>query len=78
MLRHLREWYQGKDIRVDPNEPDTIGGMRVLHDTYKEFHWTAKAARSLVCFYLRHWIALWTLGASFLGIYVAYLAVRCL
>ena len=69
MFKQLRQWYNGKDIPVDPDEPDTIGGMRVLHETKKEFHWSARIFRSFVSFYFRHWQWLWgTATAVFLGI----------
>lgn len=77
LKKWLRRWYQGRDVRVDPDEPDEIGGMRVLHATRKEYHWTATAVRSLVAFYIRNWVTLWTLGAAYVGLYVAYLSAKC-
>lgn len=69
MLKQLRQWYAGKDIPVNPDEPDSIGGMRVLHETKKEFHWSAKIFRSFVSFYFHHWQWLWgTAIAVFIGI----------
>ena len=69
ILNKFCQWYSGKDIRVDTDEPETIGGLGVLHETYKEFHWSAKTAHSLVSFYIRHWQWLWgTVTAVFLGI----------
>ena len=65
ILKQFRQWYYGKDIRVDSDEPDIVGGMGVLHETYKEFHWSAKIVCSLVSFYLLHWKWLWGI---FLGI----------
>lgn len=69
MSKQLRQWYNGKYVPVDTDEPDTIGGMSVLHETKKEFHWSAKIFRSFVFFYFHHWQWLWgTATAVFLGI----------
>lgn len=55
----FNQWYNGKDVRTNPDEPDTLGGMSVMHAHTKKVHWTAKIARSLVAFYLIHWKWLW-------------------
>lgn len=47
MFKKIQQWYEGKNVRVDPDEPDNIGGLRVLHDTEKEYHWSAKIAHRL-------------------------------
>lgn len=53
----LNRWYSGYDVRVDPDKPDTgAGGLGVLHETKKEFHWTAKLARSVWEFSSGNWI----------------------
>jgi hypothetical protein len=67
-FQKIRQWYNGKDVRIDPDEPETIGGLGVIHETYKEFHWTAKSARYLVSFFLRYWQ--WICG-SVLAIFLA-------
>jgi hypothetical protein len=52
MLQRIRlmvsRWWNGQIVRVDPEEPDMIGGMSVMHETDKQRHWTAELAHSFV------------------------------
>lgn len=55
----LKDWYNGKQIRVNPDEPDDLGGVSVIHDYYSEYHWTAKSARRFVVFHKANWVSFW-------------------
>lgn len=75
MVRWLREWWNGKDVRVDPDEPDTIGGPGVLHEYRNEKHWTSVSAHRFVDWHARNWIAFWGLLIAALTALVTLLAV---
>lgn len=47
-IRFFRLWWRGRDVRVDPLEPDTIGGMGVIHETEKRYHWTRRAVAACI------------------------------
>ncbi|TXI36782.1 MAG: hypothetical protein E6Q59_08840 [Nitrosomonas sp.] len=64
IYQSICRWYSGYHVIVDPDEPDTIGGLGVIHKTRKEFHWTAKLARSMVAFYLKYWQWLWGIAIA--------------
>lgn len=64
IYRPLCRWYSGYYVRIDPDEPETIGGMGVMYETRKEFHWAAKSARSIVAFYFKYWKWLWGIAAA--------------
>lgn len=51
MLKKIKSWYEGK---FTPYENDPHSRVFVLGWSY-ERHWTARAARVLVEFYLREW-----------------------
>jgi len=55
IYRPLSKWYSGYNVRINPDEPETIGGLGVTHETRKEFHWTAKLARSVWEFLSVNW-----------------------
>lgn len=61
------KWYQGT-IEVLP--PD-VGVVGFTH----EIHWTARIARALVGFWLRHWQWIIGTGIAIVGLYLAYLAL---
>ena len=66
----LLKWYQGEFIpwENDPNSNVVFIG----HD--HKLHWTAKIARYLVGFYLKHWKWLWSSAiAILLGLLTSYL-----
>ena len=75
MFDRVRNWYHGtpKTLEFD-NDPGS--GVVFMPYFYTEYHWTARVARSLVSFYLRHWQWLWTtiLAIAALIISVAALA----
>ncbi|VXB72303.1 conserved hypothetical protein [Luteimonas sp. 9C] len=72
MFRALKEWYKGKTVETGGyNAP----GILTLPKRHIEYHWTARFARSLVGFYLKHWQWVWGSAIAIVGIYVAYLAI---
>lgn len=76
MVRRLREWWNGKDVRVDPNEPDNIGGMGVIPNTVNVKSQTSKAAYRFVDWHARNWIPFWGLVITAIGVLIAYLALK--
>ncbi len=76
MVRRLREWWDGKEVRADPDEPDTIGGPGVLHEYWNEKHWTSVSAHRFVAWHARNWVSFWTLVIAAIGVLVAYLALK--
>jgi hypothetical protein len=76
MVRGLREWWSGKDVRVDPTAADTTGGMGNLHECRNEKHWTSRAAHRFVDWHARNWVSFWTLVIAAIGVLVAYLALK--
>lgn len=65
IYRPLCRWYSGYDVRVDADESDIgCGGLGVMHETRKEFHWTAKLVRSIAVFYFKYWQWLWGIAAA--------------
>jgi hypothetical protein len=66
ICKFIKHWYEGKAVRDDLDEPDTIGGMGVLHSSHKEYHWTAIFAKKLVDFYFKYWQWLWGLTFALL------------
>jgi hypothetical protein len=72
MIRAIKRWYEGEaKMTKGYNGP----GIVMIPAPYTEYHWTARAARSLVSFYLRHWQWIGGSAIALLGIYVAYLAI---
>lgn len=71
-MSKIASWWNGKQARVNPGDPDTIGGAGVFHEMRTEYHWTARYARLLWGFYLAHWIGIWGfIGAAVLAFFAA-------
>jgi len=51
----VRQWYMGT-TEVPENDP---ASPAVIIGVWTRYHWTARAVRALVAFYLRHWKWLW-------------------
>jgi hypothetical protein len=70
MFSRIRHWYNGKDeihlMPNDPGKPVVIAPM-----LYTKRHWSAKIARTIVTFYLRHWKWLWLFTVSVIGVWAA-------
>ena len=70
MLKCIRSWYHGKgEIHEFENSPDS--SIVIWPIFYKSYHWSARAARAPVAFYLRNWQWVWTAAIGILGLYVA-------
>ena len=76
MIKYLHKWYNGKDVRVNPNESEEWGGIGLIHETYKEYHWSAKAARSLVTFYLMNWQWIFGTAITAVTVYISILSLK--
>lgn len=48
MINHIKKWYKGKQVKVDPDAPDTLGGARVLNEMKTVHHPTAKPVVGIV------------------------------
>jgi len=59
MTPKFKSWWNGKQVPVDPDEPETMGGLGVLHETVTIRHWTSTVAHCVVNFYLTHWKWVW-------------------
>lgn len=58
--RAVSKWWHGKDVRIDPEEPDTMGGMAVIHETEVRFHWSRKWLATCIAWVKKTWA--WGLG----------------
>jgi hypothetical protein len=72
MLDWLKNWYGG-ELVIEPNEPDSVFILPLM---YKRYHWTAKAARTVVSFYLRHWQWVWGTIIGIASLWVAVLSMK--
>ena len=73
MIKIIKNWYNGKQVRADNGEPETLGGIGVLPEYTTEYHWTTKVARVIVGFYLLHWKWVWGTMFSTFGAYIGFL-----
>ncbi|MDY0331770.1 MAG: hypothetical protein RBR52_14930 [Thiomonas sp.] len=75
MSSRIKRGYDGEskilEFENDPDNPHVI--MTLL---YTEYYWSAKIARAIVGFYLRHWQWVWKTIIVVLGLYVAVLALK--
>jgi len=54
MLSRIKRWYSGESKSHEfENDPDS--SLVIIPMPYTEYHWSAKIARAIVGFYLRHW-----------------------
>ena len=72
MFKAIKRWYQGE---AKMTEGDAGERYVILPAPYTEYHWTARCARTLVEFYLKHWQWLWGTAVALLAVYVGYLGV---
>lgn len=59
MLKPIKQWYQGKTV-VHEFESNPVEGIYVYPLVYQEYHWSAKAVRTIVGFCREHWQ--WLIG----------------
>lgn len=65
MLKKIKNWYNGKQVRIDNGEPETIGVMAVLPEYETVFHWSAIVARKTVSYVKKEY---WRLLAFFVAV----------
>lgn len=75
MVRWMRAWWNGKDVRVDPDEPDTVGGLGQIHQYRTVRHWTAELAHRLARWHAKNWDKLWTLAISAMSLLISIVAL---
>lgn len=59
----MKRWWQGEFEKFDPRHPNIMPSL--------QWHWTARAVRAIVDFYLRHWKFLWTIAVAIAAVIVA-------
>ena len=74
-LMRIKQWYNGKRVKIDNGQPDTIGGLPVMQDYRTEYHWTARLVRAIFGFCGTHWQWLITTAISIIAAVAAVLAV---
>jgi len=52
MLAHIKEWYEGKFIQCESNDPRIA-----VYGGHYERHWTSDGAHALVDFFIQEWRA---------------------
>ena len=75
MFSCIKRWYHG-DTKIHEFENDPQSTIVIFPMIYTEYHWTAKFARTIVRFYLRHWQWVWSTIIAVLGVYVAVLSLK--
>jgi hypothetical protein len=75
MIEKVRRWYSGNSV-VETFENDPSSTIFIAPMVYTDYHWTAKLARALVGFYLRHWQWVWSTVLTLAGLWLAVLALR--
>lgn len=75
MFSRIKRWYEGEP-KVQEIENDPRSSIVFMPLIYTEYHWSAKVARAIVSFYLRHWQWLWSTAIALMGLYVAVLALK--
>lgn len=71
MLDKIKRWYNGTPILEEHEDDEGDSSVSFLPMFYVEYHWTAKAARSVVSFYIRHWKWVWGTAITVVGIFLA-------
>lgn len=75
MVNILKRWYEGKFVIMEfANDPDSC--IIILPGVRREYHWTARLARSVVRFYILNWQWFWTMAASIAATIAGFLATK--
>jgi len=72
-MKIIKNWYKGKRVQLNKDEPDTYGGLNVIHEYETDYHWTAKIVRTIVTFYMLQWKWVWATMFSSFGAYLGFL-----
>jgi hypothetical protein len=75
VLSRIKRWYDGES-KWHEFENNTDRSLVIMPMPYTEYHWSAKIARAIVGFYLRHWQWVWSTIIALLGLYIAVLALK--
>lgn len=75
MWNHIKRWYKGK-VTVHHFDNDKNSTVTIFPLIRVDYHWTAKIARYLVAFYLRHWQWILSTFIACGGLFVAYLRLK--
>ena len=68
MLSRIKQWYDAES-KVHEFENDPNSSLVFMPSSYTEYHWSAKVARAIVSFYLRHWQWVWGTTIALVGLY---------
>ncbi|WP_124706218.1 hypothetical protein [Sulfuriferula multivorans] len=75
VFSRIKRWYDGESkLHVFENDPASL--IAIMPLPYTKYHWSAKIARAIVGFYLRHWQWVWSTIIAILGLYIAVLALK--
>ena len=73
----IKRWYYGTTVNIDAKlntRPDSP--LIFMGHTRTTYHWTARIARAVVSFYLRHWQFLWTIAVAVATLLAAVAALK--
>ena len=68
----IQRWYHGEQRITEPDN-DPRSAFVIMPSDYVEYHWSARIARALVGFYLKHWQWIWT---TFVAVLLAMMALH--
>lgn len=66
--KRIKKWYNGETKSTGFEEGN---GYVVFPIWFTEYHWTAKALRSSVSFYLKHWQWVWGTVLAVIGLFAS-------
>lgn len=72
MFERMKSWYNG-ELVIEPDEPNSPFVFPLM---YQRYHWTAKLARIVASFYLRHWQWVWGTVIGVASLWVAVLSMK--
>jgi hypothetical protein len=73
MFSLIKRWYNGEQ-KIRKNDPESL--VSFVPGVYTEYHWSAKIARAIVAFYLRHWQWVWGMIIAIVSLYISVLALK--
>lgn len=74
MVRWLREWWDGKTIQVNSDEPD-IGGLGSPPRYITTQSESSKAAHKVFEWHAKNWDKFWTIAISVLSLLISCIAL---
>lgn len=75
MISRIKSWYNGQEKLVE-FENDPHSSIIIMPPVRTEYHWSAKAVRAVVTFYVKHWQWVWSTATAVVSVYVAIRALK--